>query len=121
MINSMSAHELILAITTALVGVFGLLFTGLQYFIARQKRRDDLFSLRFQYYKKIERMWLATYNHNNPPLSVEDLVEVVSEAKYLFGNEVADHLISFENRRAENPITPDSDFSKPFEKYLRLQ
>lgn len=117
----MNNEEIYFAIVTSLVALFGLLFTSLQFKLAKKKRNDDLFNLRFTFYKKVSDLWTNTYNRNNPPMELIDLVIIAEEAEFLFGKDIAEHILSFANKRASNDLFPDDDFSKPFYKYLKLK
>ncbi len=116
----MRPEEIYFAIITAIVGVFGLLFTYLQFRIARQKRKDDLFNIRYEFYSKISKVWISTYNSENPTLDIADLIPISEKAEFLFGKEIAEHIISLEGKRATHDLFPDDDFSKPFAEYLKL-
>lgn len=116
----MRIEETYLVIVTTNVAVLGLLFTVLQFKLAQKKRKDDLFSLRYDFYKKVSNLWLATNNLQNPPLDITDLIPISEKAEFLFGKEISRHILSLANKRATNDLFPDNDFSKPFYKYLKL-
>lgn len=117
----MEIEEIYLTIVTTCVGVFGLLFTWLQFSLAKKKRKDDLFNLRYEFYKNVSKMWTSTSDSNNPPLDIIDLIPLAEKAGFLFGEEIPKHILSLENKTATHPFFPDEDFSKPFVKYLKLK
>jgi hypothetical protein len=114
-------NDTYLIIVTTIVAVIGLLFTVLQFRLAGKKRNDDLFNLRYEFYKSVSRMWVSTSSLENPPLDVTDLILVAERADFLFGKDISDHIFSLENKRASQDLFPDDDFSKPFYKYLILR
>jgi len=116
----MIQEEVYLAIVTTIVAVLGLVFTGLQFWIARKKRKDDLFNLRYEFYWNVSKLWLKTSNRENPELDIADLIPIAEKANFLFGKEISKHVLSLEDKRASNDLFPDDDFSRPFERYLKL-
>lgn len=109
-----------LAIATITVAISGVIFTGLQVYIAHKKRKDDLFNLRYEYYKKISKIWINTC-HSGQPLDNIDLIPIAEEANFLFGEDIYNHILSLEDKKASHDLHPDIDFSKPFHKYLKLK
>lgn len=93
----------------------------MQYILAAKKRKDDLFDKRYNFYKKAEKVWLSSFNEDNPPMDIIDLLPLASEATFLFGKEVSKHIISFEGKKCTHPWFADDDFAKPFYKYLKLK
>ncbi len=116
----MGKEEVYFAIITAIVGTLGIIFTCLQFILARNKRKDDLFNLRYEFYRSVSNIWIASYDKGNAPLDITDLMPISEKAEFLFGKEVSKHILSLENKRATHDLFPDDDFSKPFRKYLKL-
>ena len=117
----MEIEEIYLTIVTTIIAVFGLLFTWFQFVLAKKKRKDDLFNLRYEFYKNISKIWVSTCNPETPPLDIIDLIPLAEKASFLFGKDISAHIISLENKTSTNPFFPDGDFSKPFVKYLKLR
>ena len=117
---TMKIEEMYLVIVTTIVAVLGIIFTWLQFNLATKKRKDDLFNLRYEFYEKVSKIWIATYNKENLPLHITDLIPISEKARFLFGEDVSKHIISLENKRATHDFFPDDDFSKPFRKHLEL-
>lgn len=117
----METEEIYLLIITIIVAVIGLLFTILQFNLAKKKRKDDLFNLRYEFYNNVSKIWIATSNQSNPPLNNTDLISITQKAHFLFGEDIAKHLLSLENKRATHDLFPDDDFNAPFSKYLTLK
>ena len=106
---------------TTLVCLLGLLIAGLQVYLTYKKRKDDLFNLRYEFYKNASNIWTSTCNPETPPLDIIDLIPLAEKASFLFGEDIFKHIISLENKTATNPFFPEEDFSKPFVKYLKLR
>ncbi len=116
----MGKEEIYFAIVTAIVGTLGIIFTWLQFRLARKKRKDDLFNLRYEFYRSVSNIWISTYDEGNAPLDITDLIPLSEKAEFLFGKEISKHILSLENKRAMHSLFPDDDFSNPFRKYLKL-
>ncbi|WP_264529314.1 hypothetical protein [Flavobacterium sp. N502540] len=116
----MEIQEIYLTIVTTFVAIFGLLFTWLQFILAKKKRKDDLFNLRYEFYKDISNIWTSTCNPEMPPLDIVDLIPLAEKGNFLFGKDISSYIISLENKTANRPFFPDEDFTKPFVKYLKL-
>lgn len=113
--------ELYLTVVTTIVGILGVFFTWIQIHLAKLKRKDDLFNLRYEFYESTSQMWISTCNLEIPELDIVDLIPIAEKASFLFGKDISKHILSLENKRAGNPFFPDEDFSKPFFKYLKLR
>ena len=88
------------ALLTPTIAIAGSVIAWLQYRTNSQKRKND----------------------NCRPHDVEDLIPVAMEARMLFGKDIAQHIISLENKAHKgSPFFPDDDFIKPFMKYLQLK
>lgn len=116
----MSYNEIILSFVTTIFAFIGIVFTVLQFKLAKKKRKDDLFNLRYEFYNDLSKSWIKTSNKNNPPWGIVDLIPVAEKAYFLFGKDIETHVLSLENKRASHDMFPDDDFSAPFRKYLKL-
>ncbi|GGW81488.1 hypothetical protein [Salegentibacter mishustinae] len=110
--------ELTFSILAFIISCFSLFISIIHF---RRKRKDDLFKLRFEFYKKISNAWTSTYNKNNSEFDIVDLTPVAEEAEFLFGKDIQKHILSLENKRAKHDLFPDDNFSEPFRKYLKLR
>lgn len=109
-------------IITALIGIFGLIISFIQHNHSKRIRKDNLYKHRFDFYQRLSKSWLKTFGvFDDPPLTVEDLIPYSIEADFLFGQDIVKHIGGLEGKEATNPYFPDEDFSKPFEKYLKLR
>lgn len=110
------------ALLTPTIAVAGLIIAWLQYRTNNQKRKNELFDRRYDFYKSIEKIWISTRDEENRTLDDQDLIPFASEAEILFDRSVANHIMSLEDKRHKgSPFFPDDDFSKPFFKYLKLK
>lgn len=114
--------KILSALLTPTIAIAGLTIAWLQYRTNDQKRKNELFDRRYDFYKSIEEVWLSTHDVANRTLSIEDLIPFASEAEILFDKNVAEHILSLEHKRHEgSPLFSDVDFSRPFLKYLKLK
>ena len=110
--------ELTLSLSAFCISCFSL-FISIVHF--KKKRKDDLFKLRFDFYKRVSSAWTSTFDRNNPEFDIVDLIPISEEAEFLFGKDIRKHILSLENKRAKHDLFPDENFSAPFHKYLRLK
>jgi hypothetical protein len=131
-----------LIILTILPTIMIAIFTYLQWLIARSKRKDDLFKLRYEFYKKIVNVFtqlqntmsgqdaqqiLANWLNDNLPHSEN----TIFEGECLFGVDIGDHLreslsqgkifIVLNNGKIKDGFwEPPLAFRAPFEPYLKI-
>lgn len=117
--------DILTALLTPTLAVFGSLIAYLQWRTNELKRKNDYFDRRYNFYKKVELMWLDSATDEQLSalgFEKEDLIPVAEEADLLFGEDVANHIISLTGKHHNgSPFFPDSDFSAPFRKYLKLR
>ena len=110
------------ALLTPTIAIAGVLIGYYQWRNNEYKRQNELFDKRFEFYKKSCDAWLATGNPDAQSPDVEDLIPISEEAKFLFGDDIALHILSLEGKSHNgSPFFPNIDFSEPFYKYLRLK
>jgi hypothetical protein len=63
--NKMEMNQVYFTIT---IGLLGILFAALQYRLAYKRRKDDLFRLRFKFYKDLSKIWTSTSNLDIIPI-----------------------------------------------------
>jgi hypothetical protein len=108
-----------------MVAVAGIALATLSYLHARRVRKDALFDRRYAFYLGVRKMWLSTGtgapSGEDPAVYQEDLIPIAEEAGLLFGEDIAQHILSLEGPgHTGSPFFPNSDFTEPFEKYLRF-
>lgn len=113
------------AALTPIIALVGMGIGILSYLLARRKRMDDLFNRRYEFYKRVRDWWLSTGtgapSDRNPDIDLEDLIPIAEEAGFLFGDDIAQHILSLDKAgHSGSPFFPNEDFSKPFGRYLRL-
>lgn len=117
--------DILSALLTPMLAVFGALIAYLQWRTNELKRKNDYFDRRYNFYKRIESMWLSSTTDEQllaEGFEIEDLIPLADEAGLLFGKDVAGHIVSLAGKHHNgSPFFPDDDFSKPFRKYLRLK
>src|SRR5690606_14607796 len=97
--------------------IISILILSLSYFqfmLNIQKRKDDLFIIRYNFYKRVEDLWLKTSNNNFKNYDLEVLIPLAAEADLLFGNDISNHILSLANKtHYGSPQFPNEDFTKP--------
>lgn len=119
-INILSAS---LAPIVAITGIY----LGIKnYALALKKRKDDLFDRRYEFLQDFEKLWKTTGLESDgairPYLEWDDIEPYAQKAAFLFGNDIVNHLKSYEGKSCDRSFiwVPDSKLAKPFEKYLKL-
>jgi hypothetical protein len=114
-----SALEFLTALLTPCVAIFSLLLSFHNHQLAKKRRKDELFDRRYSFYKKFLSYWETTYEDG--PLDIDDLQPIAQQAEFLFGKDISEHILSFENKSCNAPeFLPSKDFYEPFVKYLKL-
>jgi hypothetical protein len=109
-------------LSTPAIGIFAIFIAWLQYDNNRKKRKNDLFDKRYEFYQRFRNWWLAAAGSETVSTDIETLIPIAEEAFFLFGNDISQHILSLEGEiHTGSPFFPNSDFSKPFEKHLKLQ
>lgn len=113
------------ALLTPTIAVGGLVIAVLNHLHARRKRKDDLFDRRYGFYKRVRDWWLTTGTgaapDTDPDAALEDVVPIAEEARLLFGDDIAQHILSLQGKgHSGSPFFPNDDFTRPFERYLRF-
>jgi hypothetical protein len=113
------------ALLTPAIAIAGIVIGALNYLHARRKRQDDLIDRRYEFYKRVRDWWLTTGTgaapESDPIVRLEDVVPIAEEARLLFGKDVEQQILSLEGKgHSGSPFFPNQDFTKPFERCLRL-
>ncbi len=117
--------DVLSALLTPTIALAAVVLGFLQYRLAKQRRKDDLFDRRYAFYESVRKMWMNTGvnapPNTDPDLDVLDLVTLAYEAEFLFGEDISQHILSLGGRGHEgHPFFPNEDFVKPFKRYLNL-
>ena len=126
------------------------LFTIFQWKIAKNKRQDDLFNLRYKLYEKIINFIIEIKNDVSgqddakPMQTLKNWLDdkylrlaqnIIFESKCLFGVDIADHLTEYLSKehlfnlidegtdkvKTDGSWIPPLKFIEPFEKYLTIK
>jgi len=104
--------------------MIGIIIGVKNYKLALRKRKDDLFDRRYKFLKEFEKFWKTTGSESDgatrPFLEWHEIEPWAQEAYFLFGNDIAKHLRSYEGKSFDGILNwvPDSELAKPFNKYL---
>lgn len=114
------------AALSPIIAIAGVAFAYGNFQLARRRRNDELFDRRYEFYQRLRSIWLQTGNGappgDDPSVYVEDLIPIAEEARFLFGEEIAQHVLALEgNGHQGYPSFPDDWFVKPFRPYLSLE
>jgi hypothetical protein len=90
---------------------------------AEQKRKQDLFDKRYDYYRKMRGVYdELVCQPETPDPDYEDVEGWATEGKFLFGEDIERHIAAMVKRVELRPGHHDlSWFRKPFERYLQLR
>ncbi len=91
---------------------------------AELKRQQDLFDKRFDFYLRMKKLYEALVFDREERFEpdYDDIDRWYTEAKFLFGKELADHVGSIPDYVTEHPNFHNlSWFNKPFDRYLMLR
>ncbi len=113
------------ALLTPTIAVAGIVIAVLNYLHARRKRKDDLFDRRYRFYRRVRAWWLTTGTGAAPGevpfVDLEDVIPIAEEARLLFGKDIERHILNLVGPgHSGSPFFPNSEFTKPFDKYLRV-
>ncbi len=127
------------------------LFAALQWRIAKNKRQDDLFNLRYKLYGKIIdfiieiKADVSAQDKAKPMQTLKSWLDdkylrlaqnIIFESKCLFGMDIEDHLTKYLSKdhlftlidegttdedKTESSWIPPSSFTEPFKKYLTIK
>lgn len=108
--------QILSALLVPAIAIAGGVIAWLQWRTNERKRRQDLFDKRYEFYRRA----LSTYQefHSDRIGSTEawEFDYLYMEAKFLFGDDIVDHLQSYDR----SPKYDLAWFARPFQKYLRL-
>ncbi|HET9065497.1 MAG TPA: hypothetical protein VFN22_06745 [Gemmatimonadales bacterium] len=112
----------VLAPIVAIVGIGSVIASAVH---AKRLRKDALFDRRYAFYVRLRNIWLATGTgappNEDPYLSIEDLAPLADEAAWLFGEDIAKHILDLDRKgHTGSPFFPNEDFTAPFNRYLQL-
>ncbi|ALR29297.1 hypothetical protein ATE47_01555 [Chryseobacterium sp. IHB B 17019] len=112
------------AFLTPTVAIIGIYIGIKNYKLQIRKRKDDLFDRRYQFLQDFEELWKTTgpesLGATRMCLEWDDIAPYAQKAYYLFGNDIVQHLQSYEGKSYDRtfPWVPDSELAKPFDRYL---
>jgi hypothetical protein len=123
--NVCVAYFTALSIPTIVVAVAGLIISFLQWQSNQWKRKNDLFDRRYKFFKNIESWWISLNTDPDSPddkVIYEDLIPFAREAKFLFGDDICNHILSLVKMNySGTPWFASDNFVGPFYKYLSLK
>ncbi|AZA91775.1 Uncharacterised protein [Chryseobacterium nakagawai] len=112
------------AYLTPTIAIIGSVLAIQNYRLAKRKRRDELFDRRYKFLLEFEKLWKTTGDPQKGAtrmcLEWDDIAPFAQKAYYLFGEDIAEHLKSYEGKSFDQnfPWVPDQNLAKPFAKYL---
>ena len=115
------------AISTPSIALLAGYFTYSQAKTDELRRKQEIFEIRYAYYKKVRAIYIDL-DENWPCSEITDFFDLAEEASFLFGNDIAQHIIEMGSKHLANKIPTqvhhgiiDDWFIKPFKKYLSLK
>lgn len=111
------------ALLTPTIAIVAAVITYLQWRTNELKRKQELFDRRYAFYQRLRAIYLSI-PHLEIPINDNDLSDLAEEAQFLFGLEVAKHIVEIERRKIPEQVVHglvDDWFIEPFKKYLELK
>ena len=101
----------------------------LQWLTLERQRKKDLFDKRYKFYKNIQNIYLSLEekhkNGGNPYLEAEDIFPYITEAKWLFGNDVAEALNNLIGKELDGTDqifrSLPENINEVFDKYMQIE
>ncbi|UQZ89583.1 hypothetical protein C4J81_10350 [Deltaproteobacteria bacterium Smac51] len=102
-----------------IVTIIVMVFIIAQYFLLLFKRKDDLFTLRFDLYSRLRKYWLTTSKKNT---ALEEIITpLAEEAFFLFDEKVYNYVMGLiDDYHHGSDYFPRDEFIEPFLKYLKI-
>ncbi len=101
------------AILSPIVAILGTVFLGLNWRTNEKKRKNELFDRRYDFYKNLRQIYLdQDLKHGS--LDWSDWAPFAEEASFLFGDDIAKHIMSLETKHHGGfHFFPDENFIAP--------
>jgi len=115
--------DILSALLVPTVAVIGSCIAFLQWRTNELKRKQDLFDRRYAYYQQVRKIYFAVASSERPT-DETDFFDLAEEASFLFGDDVAKHIVSIADRKIPEQVRHgimDDWFVQPFKKYLELK
>jgi hypothetical protein len=92
-----------------------------QWRTADNLRKQNLFDKRYNLYIRLWKLYSSHIENPNDfaPLDFTDVLDYTHEATFLFGNDIVKLILSMPDKQLSMVLDYDW-FSKPFEKYMKL-
>lgn len=115
--------QVLASIATPCIALIALLYARMQAHTNEIKRKQELFNLRYAFYQRIRTLYVDIA-HSQEPVNDLILYDLAEEASFLFGDDVAKHIVSISDRKIDSQVEygiVDDWFINPFKKYLQLK
>ncbi len=119
------------AISTPCIALLAGYFTYSQAKTDELRRKQEIFEIRYAYYNKVRAIYISLHGKKDLPWhyrEITDFFDLAEEASFLFGSDIAQHIIEMGNKHLADKIETqvhngiiDDWFIKPFTKYLSLK
>jgi hypothetical protein len=93
----------------------------LQWRTAERKRRQELFDKRFALFQRLWDAYEGKAMGEVPSADLDDLMPLVHEAEFLFGNDVVSHMFKIGTLHGAPKHLDYEWFTQPFRKYLKIE
>lgn len=113
----MKLVEILSALLTPTIAIAGGIIAWLQWQTNERKRTQELFDRRYEFYKRALGAYEEFHSDKNGSTEPWEFDYFYTEAGFLFGDDIVDHLKNF----GSNPKRNLAWFARPFSKYLRLR
>lgn len=120
------------AFSPFIISILVTYITWQQLIISKNKRQDDLFDRRYDFYKRLRSFYLNHFSSQPTQFDPDSLSSFAEESEFLFGNDIGTHIMSFRHLQFDDlhveegndwllAPTADNYFVQPFKKYLKLR
>jgi hypothetical protein len=115
--------QFVASLATPFIALIAVYYTRTQARTNEIRRKQELFNLRYAFYRKVREAYLSIAQ-SSQPVDTTDFFDLAEEASFLFSDDVAKHIVSIADRKIEEQVKYgiiDNWFVKPFKKYLQLK
>lgn len=115
--------DILSALLVPTIAIAGTIIAILQWRTSELSRKQELFDRRYEFYQRVRKIYFAVAS-SEEPIDVTDFFDVAEEASFLFGTDIAKHIVAIADHRIPEQVRPgimDDWFVQPFKKYLEMK
>lgn len=115
--------DILSALLVPTIAIAGIIIAILQWRTSELSRKQELFDRRYTFYQRVRKIYFAVAS-SEEPTDVTDFFDVAEEASFLFGADVAKHIVAIADHKIPEQVRHgimDDWFIQPFKKYLEMK